>query len=175
MTSRIYSSSTRAAKLVLFLSVILALSGSFAFKASNVHRKYVDVAPFKSENFILQESRRKVLKSGVQGAAAILGINSIIENANGLQQEYPDELQLVQENADIETLRKEYISRKKRELEEKKTFKNFVNGFGENDSSSAKKSSKNMNTLASIVWAGAIWLLSGSRQNILVNPMVGTS
>mmetsp|Transcript_20562 Transcript_20562/g.26596 ORF Transcript_20562/g.26596 Transcript_20562/m.26596 type:complete len:339 (+) Transcript_20562:104-1120(+) len=144
---------------------------TFAFVAFDRDRKFTLGSPSLHAHTEGNEKteRRDVLKTIGATCAIVIGVSSTsVDKASGYQKAFPTELD--QSGADIESIRREYISNKKRELDQKKSFKNFVNGFGEGESPVQQKSDTNKNTLTSIVWGGALWLLSGSRQNALVNP-----
>ena len=152
-----------------FLLVVLNSTSLVAFQPSSITKLSI----IQKSSSIIHSNRRDFLKTGLGIATSTLGLISLTsEEASALQQAYPTELQMVKDGNDIETLRKEYIANKKREINEKRSLKNFVNGFGDNESLSEKKVDTNVNTITSVVWGGALWLLSGSRQNALVNPMV---
>jgi len=146
---------------------------TFAFVTFDRNRKFPLGSPslYAHTEGNEKTERRDVLKTIGATCAIVIGVSSTsVDKASGYQKAFPTELD--QSGADIESIRREYISNKKRELDQKKSFKNFVNGFGEDESPVQQKSDTNKNTLTSIVWGGALWLLSGSRQNALVNPTV---
>ena len=155
--------------MISILVIFLNSSLLFAFQISSTSKSTV----VKNPSTIIFSERREFLERSAGVTFSILGLNGLTkEEALALTQAYPNEIQMVKDGNDIESIRKEYIATKKKEIEEKQSFKNFVNGFGENESVPEKKTDTNVNTITSMVWAGALWLLSGSRQNVLVNPMV---
>lgn len=118
-----------------------------------------DVISKKHTNSSKARNRREFFASAL--AATLLLSNASAGNA-AIKETYPEELQYSKGDKDIEAVRRDYITSKRLEQSQRKNILQMPDP--------KNKSDFKMNTLTSTVWAVALWLLGGSRQNALVNP-----
>lgn len=111
------------------------------------------------ENNITTEDRRKFLQN-LSSALSIAGFASLSSSstANAYQEAYPLQLELLDEESDLASIRNERISSQK--AQSKATMDNLrQNPFQDPIKPPV------------FVWGAALWLLSGSRSNPLVTPV----